>query len=83
MAWRTLHHQNVLPLLGVIMTEDRFAMVSDWMAKGNINEFLKVEVSPDRLGLVCFRSRPLSLLFADDHLIAVAWRCNSGVNIYA
>jgi len=53
-GWRTLHHPNVLPLLGVVMTENRFAMVSGWMAKGNINEFMEADINADRFGLVCF-----------------------------
>lgn len=53
MAWKTLHHPNVLPLLGVTMTGNKFVMVSKWMVKGNINEFIKVDTSVDRLGLVC------------------------------
>ncbi|KAF9644752.1 kinase-like protein [Thelephora ganbajun] len=40
-TWRTLHHPNVLPLIGVTMTEKRFVMVSEWMDNGNVNEFLK------------------------------------------
>jgi len=34
------------------MTESRFVMVSEWMSKGNINEFLVKEADVDRLGLV-------------------------------
>ena len=36
-------------------------MVSEWMVKGNIREFLKAEVDADRLGLVRSRLRSLSL----------------------
>ena len=54
MAWRALHHPNVLPLLGVTMAENLMAMVSEWMAKGNINDFLNTNANADRLGLVCF-----------------------------
>jgi serine/threonine protein kinase len=50
--WRTLRHPNVLPLLGVTMTNHRFVMVSEWMENGNINEFLKNNADADRLGLV-------------------------------
>ena len=52
--WRALRHPNVLPLLGVTMSEDppRFVMVSEWMKNGNINEYLK-RVEADRLKLVC------------------------------
>lgn len=52
MAWNALRHPNVLPLLGVTMTESRFVIVSEWMAKGNINEFVKANPNADRLGLV-------------------------------
>ena len=53
-TWKALHHPNVLPLLGVTMTETRFVMVSEWMINGNINEFVKAEINADRLALVCF-----------------------------
>jgi len=36
------------------MTETRFVMVSEWMEKGNVNEFAKANIKADRLGLVCF-----------------------------
>ena len=34
-------------------------MVSKWMVKGNINEFLKAEPNADRLGFVCFPFKAL------------------------
>jgi len=52
MTWRTLHHPNVLPLLGVTMGDNHFAMVSDWMANGNIKEFLKAHSDANRYELV-------------------------------
>ena len=61
MAWKGLHHPNLLPLLGVTMTTNRFVMVSEWMVKGNVREFLGSDVDADRLGLVRSRSRSLSL----------------------
>jgi serine/threonine protein kinase len=51
-ARKTLHHPNVLPLLGVTVTENRFVMVSDWMSNGSINEFVKAHADADRLALV-------------------------------
>lgn len=36
-----LHHKNVLPLLGVTMGKNQFAMASEWMISGNINQFLR------------------------------------------
>ena len=52
-VWGALDHPNVLPLLGVTMTEARFVMVSRWMEKGNINEFVEANPAADRLQLVC------------------------------
>ena len=43
------------------MTTNRFVMVSEWMVKGNVREFLRAEANADRLGLVRSRSRSLSL----------------------
>ena len=50
--WKTLRHRNVVPLIGVTMSETRFAMVSDWMVNGNINEFVKAHPDANRLELV-------------------------------
>ena len=52
MGWKTLRHPNILPLLGVTMTENQFVLVSEWMANGNINEFVKANPDADQLGLV-------------------------------
>ena len=51
-TWKTLRHPNVLPLLGATMSENRFVMVSEWMAGGSINEYVKAHVDADRLNLV-------------------------------
>lgn len=34
------------------MSEEQFAMVSDWMANGNINDFVKAHPDANRLELV-------------------------------
>ena len=39
------------------MTEDVLVMVSEWMMRGNIMEFVKEDVSADRLVLVRLSSR--------------------------
>ena len=36
------------------MSENRFAMASDWMVNGNIREFVTARPDVDRLGLVGF-----------------------------
>ena len=69
MTWGTLRHPNVLPLLGVTMGETQFVMVSKWMVKGNINEFVRADLKADRLGLVCFCSRFSSSLVTDNRTV--------------
>jgi len=51
-TWKALNHPNVLPLLGVMVTEDRFAMVSEWMTNGNINQFVAAHRDANRFELV-------------------------------
>jgi len=58
-TWKALRHPNVLPLLGVIMTEDRFAMVSEWMINGNIKEFVMAQHGANRFELVSSSSKLL------------------------
>jgi len=64
--WKTLHHPNVLPLLGAKMANGQFVMVSEWMVNGNINEFIKSHWDVNRFELVglWFPRRPRSLLIA-------------------
>jgi len=52
MAWRALRHENVVPLIGVTMADNKFVMVSEWMAKGDIMKFTKEGTNVDRLGLL-------------------------------
>ena len=51
-AWKHLRHPNVLPLLGVTVSERRFAMVSEWMEHGNINQFVEKDKDTKRTELV-------------------------------
>jgi hypothetical protein len=60
-GWKTLRHPNVLPLMGVTMTETQFVMVSEWMVRGDINQFVKMDTNADRLELVCFSYRILTV----------------------
>ena len=70
--WSTFRHPNVLPLLGVNMTGPRYAMVSEWMVNGNINEFVEKHPEADRLGLVGVPSEAPVNSVLDDRLISVA-----------
>jgi len=50
--WSGLRHPNVLPLLGAATINTRLVMVSEWMANGTVNDFVKAHPDADRLGLV-------------------------------
>ena len=56
MSWKALRHQNALPLLGVMMKNREFVMVSQWMDNGNINEFIETHGNANRFKLVGFCS---------------------------
>ena len=58
-TWSALRHPNVLPLLGITTDGDQFAMISEWMANGNINEFIKVHWEANPFELVRSRSSHL------------------------
>ena len=64
MTWKLLRHPNILPLIGVTMTETQFATVSEWMVNGNINDFVKAHPEADRLVLVSF---PFETLLSSLH----------------
>ena len=68
--WKTLRHPNVLSLIGVTMTEIQFAMISEWMVNGNINDFVRTHPNEDRFKLVSF---PPEFLSSPDYLPS----CNS------
>ena len=53
-GWKALRHPNVLPLLGVAMSTTEFAMMSEWMPNGDINQFVKKHSDVNRFGLVSF-----------------------------
>ena len=55
MTWKSLHHPNVLPLLGVTMSNNQFAMISEWMVNRNINEYIKAHRDVNRFKLVGFQ----------------------------
>ena len=84
MTWKTLQHPNVLPLMGVTMSEGQFAMVSEWMVGGNINEYVEANPDANRLKLVRFRSksRTLRVKFVDIRVTFLAERRCSRVDIH-
>ena len=51
------------------MTETNFAMISEWMVNGNINDFVKACPDVDRFGLVGFQFKGLLSSFIDSRAI--------------
>ena len=66
------------------MTENEFAMVSEWMPNGNINEFVAARQDVNRFGLV---SSPFELrhspLILDDYMVPTVNRCCERFGLYA
>ena len=83
-TWKSLQHPNVLLLLGVIMAGAKFAIVSNWMANGNINQFVKAHQDANWFELI---SPPLKFLtfstIADDSITLVVGRCCEWLDPYA
>ena len=52
------------------MSGTQFAMVSEWMPNGNIDQYVKAHRDANRFELVSFPLRSLSaLLLVDDYMI--------------
>ena len=60
--WRYLRHPNVLPLIGVMMEKELFAMVSRWVANETIIKFVKNNQNVDKIKLVGPPCAPLPSL---------------------
>ena len=50
--WVQLHHENVLPLIGMVTVDDMPALVSEWMANGTMNDYLMAHEDVSMLELV-------------------------------
>jgi hypothetical protein len=69
-VWKYLRHPNVLPLLGVTVSERRFAMVSEWMEHRDINEFVAKDKHVNRTELV---RRPSVLVRQSLTVVLFSW----------
>ena len=84
MTWKALNHPNVLTLLGVMVTEDRFAMVSEWMIHGNINQFVTTHRDANRFELVSSPSKLMRSPFVLDGWVApIVERRREGLDLHA
>ena len=64
------------------MTEDRFAMVSEWMTNGNVTQFVRTHRDANRFELVGLPLKFLSVVTDDDGISAVGRR-REGFDLYA
>ena len=83
MIWKTLHHPNILQLLGVAMTENELTVVSEWMMNENINNFTKAHPNANQLELVRFSFGSIPFLYIDVQMVTIACRCRQGFDLYA
>ena len=83
MTWRALRHPNVLPLLGVTMTGTQLAMISEWMANGDINQFVRTHPDVNRFELVRFCSGSYRPIIADNYVASVVGRRRKRIGLYA
>lgn len=50
--WSRLRHVNVQQLLGVIVFQSGLGMVSPWMEKGNLQQYIALHPDVERYSLV-------------------------------
>ena len=51
-GWKWVHHENILPFVGVLSKPPLFSIISEWMENGNIMNFIKTRPDYNRLRLV-------------------------------
>ena len=51
-GWKWLHHENILPFIGISLEIGPFSIVSELMEHGDIMNFIKVYPNQNRLRLV-------------------------------
>ena len=66
------------------MTETKFAMVSEWMSNGNINQFVRARQDANRFELVSSPFERLQLTpVIDDYVTPIAGRRRKGLDVRA
>ena len=78
-GWRALRHPNVLPLLGAVMNQTQFIMVSEWMTNGNIREFTTAHPDANRFELVSSLLRPYPWQSLTTIMALTVGRCCEGI----
>ena len=60
-GWKWLHHENILPFIGVTLAPPLFSVISEWMENGDITHFTRAHPDHNRLRLVSKRGIPTIL----------------------
>ncbi|KAG6871968.1 hypothetical protein C0995_014426 [Termitomyces sp. Mi166 len=60
--WSQLLHPHILPIYGVYWSKNRICLVSPWMERGNVREYLKTEKNSEPILLVLDITRGLRYL---------------------
>ncbi|KAG9097415.1 hypothetical protein FRC06_007579 [Ceratobasidium sp. 370] len=67
-SWSRLQHDNVLQLLGLALFRGQIAMISPWMAHGNLTEYAKQNPGIDRFQLCVGVVNGLAYMHSQDVL---------------
>ena len=78
-GWRALRHPNVLPLLGAVMNQTRFIMVSEWMTNGSIRKFTTAHPDANRFELVSSLLGPYPWQSLTAIMALAVGRCCEGI----
>ncbi|TFK19388.1 kinase-like protein [Coprinopsis marcescibilis] len=66
--WSNLSHRNVLPFYGIYQLDDKYkriCMVSPWMENGNVQDYLKQGLCPNRVWLLSDVASGIAYLHAN------------------
>ncbi|KDQ17158.1 hypothetical protein BOTBODRAFT_598930 [Botryobasidium botryosum FD-172 SS1] len=68
-VWQRLQHPNVLPFIGLHIQGSKIYMLSPWMEKGDMHQYLKVAPNADRPQLLLQIAHGLRYLHMNDPVV--------------
>ncbi|KAK0230051.1 hypothetical protein IW262DRAFT_375673 [Armillaria fumosa] len=85
LVWRQLHHENIVPFLGVNFDyfKPKFCLVSPWMKHGNIIDYLELHPNHNRVKCVYEIANAVEYLHGLDPQVihgdirGVRWKCHT------
>ncbi|CUA73454.1 Putative serine/threonine-protein kinase/receptor R826 [Rhizoctonia solani] len=67
-VWSKRQHHNILKMLGVAVYNNRIALISPWMANGNLTSYLLKHPEADRYDLVHGDIKGANVLVSEDYV---------------